>query len=164
MNLRLHPRHAPGPQIRAFLETEIDHAISEARTFDDAALLRRVEVIRQIRKATKRARSAVSLLDPTVGDRFRRHVRHCARALSAMRDRDVIQQTLRELAEEDPQVGEQLRKRHLYERMMEFEDSEPTITVPSDEVIVQGVLEELLWVRQMPFHLLCIYYRDTLQT
>ena len=147
MNLRLHPRQAPGPQITEFLRIEIDHAISEARLFEDADLHRRVEVIRQIRKATKRARSSVSLLDPTVGDRFRRHVRRCARALSAMRDRDVIQQTLRELSEEDPRVGEQLRKRHLYEKMMEFEDSEPTELVPPDEEVVDNVRKELEWIR-----------------
>lgn len=148
MNLRLHPRRAPGPQIRSFLLIEIDHALNEARRFDDADLHERVEVIRQIRKATKRARSSVSLLDPTVGDRFRRHVRRCARELSAMRDRDVIQQTLRELADEDPMVGRQLAKRHLFEKMIEFEDAEPTELLRSDGEVVASVRKELVWIRE----------------
>lgn len=147
MNLRLDPGRAPGPQIREFMEVELDHAISEARLFEDADLVRRVEVVRQIRKATKRVRSAVSLLDPTVGDRFRRQVRHCARTLSSMRDRDVIRQTLLELADTDRKVSEQLAKRDLHVRLMETEDAEPGDPILSDEKVVASVLRDLEGVR-----------------
>ena len=144
---RLHPGRAPGPQIRDFLKIEIDHALTEARLFDQADVHRRIEVIRQIRKATKRSRAIVSLLDPNTGDRFNRHLRHCARQLSSMRDRDVIHQTLAELAEMDPKLSRMLGKRHLHERMLEFEDSELFEIPVDEELVLDTVSREMAWMR-----------------
>jgi CHAD domain-containing protein len=144
---RLHPGRAPGPQIRDFLKIEIDHALAEASLFDQADVHRRIEVIRQIRKATKRSRAIVSLLDPNTGDRFNRHLRHCARQLSSMRDRDVIHQTLAELADMDPKLSRMLGKRHLHERMLEFEDSELFEIPVDEELVLDAVSREMAWMR-----------------
>lgn len=146
MKRRLHPDRSPAPQIRTLLEVEVQHAISEAALYEDADVLRRVEVVRQIRKATKRSRAIVSLLDPSTGDRFNRHLRHCARQLSSMRDRDVIQQTLGDLSEMDPKLHRLLRKKHLRERMLEFEESDSFEVPVAESTVIDNVRRELGWI------------------
>jgi len=146
MKRRLRPDRHLAPQIRRLLEFEVGHAISEADLFEEADVHRRVEVVRQIRKSTKRSRAVVSLLDPQTGDRFNRHLRHCARQLSSMRDRDVIQQTLGELSEMDPKLHRLLEKRNLRERMLEFEDHDSFDPPASEVEVVAFVRRELAWI------------------
>ena len=157
MKRRLHPDRHPAPQIRKLLEFEVGHAISEADLYEEADVHRQVEVVRQIRKSTKRSRAIVSLLDPQTGERFNRHLRHCARQLSAMRDRDVILQTLGELSDMDPKLHRLLEKKNLLERMLEFGDAESFGLPVSEGDVITSVRAELGWILE---HASCIGRRD----
>lgn len=124
MRARLDPSSPPGTQIHEYLLVEIDHALARARCYQDVDENERVDAIRQIRKATKRARAAVSLLEPSVGGRFRTELRGCARQLSDVRDQDVVRETLERLVVEDDALRRHLRKASLLEEILEVQGPE----------------------------------------
>ena len=144
------------PQIGKLLEFEVGHAISEADLYEEADVHRQVEVVRQIRKSTKRSRAIVSLLDPQTGERFNRHLRHCARQLSAMQDRDVILQTLGELSDMDPKLHGCSRRRTSWNGCSSSGTRILRVPVSEGDVIT-SVRAELGWILE---HASCIGRRN----
>lgn len=126
MSQRLDPSSTPGTQIRAYLLVEIDQALERVRSCVDVQVEDRPDLIRRIRKSTKRARAAASLLEPSACGRFRTGLRGCSRRLSDLRDRDVVRQTLEQLAENDDYLRDLLQGT-LLEAILEVEGPEVSI-------------------------------------
>lgn len=139
MKTRLDPSIPPGVQIREYLLVEIDRALTRAKSYHDLKGKEQPDVIRQIRKATKRARAAASLLEPSTSGRFRTRLRSCSRQLSDVRDRDVVRQTLGRLANEDEALHRHLRKGSLLEEILDSQGHE--VEVQSEKIEVEVALE-----------------------